>query len=311
MSLTDRDRKIVMVLVPLLVVLGYWFLLLSPKRDAAAKAGEALAQQEQKRDDALAKANQAQAAKGQFATKYASLVRLGKAVPTSLDMPTLMVQLDAAARGTGIRFSKIATGDEEGGAGGGGASTPPPAGGSGGGGSGGGGSTPAQGAGAQGGKGGDASSQAGGNAAPKDQAGSGAGAQPQSGGTAGAAGGAQPGGASGACAPGLECVPLQFEFSGGFFDLADFFHRLKRFVRVANDRIAVQGRLMTVDQFKFSSGEESFPSLKAEVTATIYLAPKAEGATAGATPSGPNTPAGGAAKPAATPPAPPTATATP
>ena len=57
MSLTDRDKKIALVLIPLLVLLGYWFLLLTPKREEAAKAGEALAQQEQRRDAARERAN--------------------------------------------------------------------------------------------------------------------------------------------------------------------------------------------------------------------------------------------------------------
>jgi hypothetical protein len=86
----------------------------------------------------------------------------------------------------------------------------------------------------------------------------------------------------------LETVPLDFEFDGSFFDLADFFHRMKRFVRVANDQIIVRGRLLTVDSFSFDSADDSFPSLKASVHATIYLAPKAQGVSAGASPSGPS-----------------------
>jgi hypothetical protein len=122
--------------------------------------------------------------------------------------------------------------------------------------------------------------------------------------------------AGGTAAPGLETVPLTLEFKGNFFDLADFFHRLKRFVRVAGEDVSVKGRLITVDGFKFSSDTSTFPKLKAEVTATVYLSPKAEGATAGATPQGP-TPAGTtpppAGSPATTPPAPvtPAATTTP
>ena len=42
MSLTDRDRKIIFILVPLALVLGYWFLLLSPKRAEESKVHTAL-----------------------------------------------------------------------------------------------------------------------------------------------------------------------------------------------------------------------------------------------------------------------------
>jgi hypothetical protein len=115
----------------------------------------------------------------------------------------------------------------------------------------------------------------------------------------------------GAAAPpaALETVPLQLEFVGDFFRLADFFHDVKRLVNVVNTNVIVNGRLVTVETVKFSSDPELFPRIKAELGATIYLSPKAQGATAGATPQGPaadvppaeTTPAGtGTAAPTAT-----------
>jgi hypothetical protein len=86
---------------------------------------------------------------------------------------------------------------------------------------------------------------------------------------------------------GLDSVPLDFEFRGSFFDLADFFHRMKRFVRVANDQLVVRGRLLTIDSFSFARPDAKATGLKAEVTATIYLTPPDQGTTAGATPAGP------------------------
>jgi hypothetical protein len=87
--------------------------------------------------------------------------------------------------------------------------------------------------------------------------------------------------------PGLDTVPLTFTFGGKFFNLADFFHRLKRFVHVANNRIAVQGRLITIDSLKFTSSATNFPNIEADVTATVYLSPQDGGTTAGATSQGP------------------------
>ena len=43
---------------------------------------------------------------------------------------------------------------------------------------------------------------------------------------------------------------------------------------------------MTIDSFSFDS-KDTFPSIETVVHATVYLAPKAEGVTAGATPQGP------------------------
>jgi hypothetical protein len=114
-------------------------------------------------------------------------------------------------------------------------------------------------------------------------------------------------------APGLESVPIDLVFEGDFFHLADFFHRVKRFVHVADKRIRIGGRLMSIESLTFTSDPEQFPTLKADLKATVYLTPQAEGETAGATPQGPGqpVPAAGSA-PAAPAPAPtPTATATP
>jgi hypothetical protein len=86
-------------------------------------------------------------------------------------------------------------------------------------------------------------------------------------------------------------VPLEFTFDGTYFDLADFFHELKRFVRVANQQLVVRGRLLTVDALSFDSSQ-SFPKIKASLKARIYLVPKNQGPTAGATPSGPSAPSG-------------------
>ena len=123
MNVTDRDRKIMLLLVPLIVFGAYWFLLLAPKREEAATAQEDLVVQEQRRDDAEARAASLAGARTSFAADYAELVRLGKAVPTSVDMPTVLVQLEDAARGTKIKFIRITAQEREAAPA---AATPPP-----------------------------------------------------------------------------------------------------------------------------------------------------------------------------------------
>jgi hypothetical protein len=112
-------------------------------------------------------------------------------------------------------------------------------------------------------------------------------------------------------------MPLEFQFVGNFFNLADFFHDVKRFVRLANQNVVVSGRLITIEDVKFESDPEVFPRITAELKATVYLSPKTEGTTAGATPQGPapvpgteTTPASSTAD-ASSPSPTPTATATP
>src|SRR3954466_15823961 len=100
-----------MALIPLAVVAAYWFLMLAPKREEATKVKDELTQAQSERDTAVAKADGLTAAKRRFATDYATVIYLGKSIPSNVDMPSLMVQLDRAARGTGIAFTSIKAGD--------------------------------------------------------------------------------------------------------------------------------------------------------------------------------------------------------
>jgi hypothetical protein len=280
MTLTDRDKKLVMFLLPVVVIAAYWFLLLSPQRKEAAKLGDELAQAQTERDEAVAKSQSVTSAKGDFAADFAEVLRVGKAIPTAVDMPALIVQLDRAAGGTDIQFKSVKAGQRTEAQ----PAPPPPA--------------PAEGADAGGEDAesapGEAAETAAEGAETADAASAASGADPASTGTA--APGAAAAGASGT--PGLDTVPLDFTFEGDFFDLADFFHRLKRFVYVRDDRILVGGRLMTIDSFTLSM-DDDFPNLTAQMTASVYLSPRSEGATAGATPEGP-APAGAVPAPAPT-----------
>jgi hypothetical protein len=293
-SLTDRDRKIVLILVPLALIAAYWFLLLGPKRDQESKVRTELQSAQSQRDTARQAAAQLGTAKRSYATDYATVIELGKSIPTSVDMPSLLVQLDSAARGTGIKFVDIKTGDRSTGAG----AAPASSGGSssGSGSSGSSSSAPNGGTGpnapgapsAQSGPG--QAAQTAGNAVNTANNAQSAAGLPASGGSpssGGAAGGANSGN--------LDTVPLDFEFKGSFFNLADFFHRMKRFVRVANNQIVVHGRLIVINSFSFDSSQ-TFPAIDAKVHATVYLSPKSQGVSAGATPQGP-----AASTPASTP----------
>ena len=319
-SMSDRDRKILLAIIPIVVVLAYWFLLLAPKREAASQASKDLTEQTERRDNVKAQAELARGAETDFAADYTQMVRLGKAIPSGVDMPSLIVQLDSAAAGTGIRFTRIATGERDPAAA---VAAPAPAPASG--------STPAADAGgeqAQSAPGSaaesanntaqaasqqaDAASQSGVEASDTQTSTSSGSGLPIGGGAAGTG----TAGAAGTAPAGLETVPLELEFVGNFFNLADFFHDIKRFVRVANKNVVVSGRLVTVEGVKFSSDPELFPKITAEIKATVYLSPKAQGTTAGATPQGPAGAPGTQSTPASTPagttPSPaPTATATP
>jgi Tfp pilus assembly protein PilO len=313
-TLTDRDKKIMLLLIPIVVVGAYWFLLMSPKREQASEADAALVAQESRRDLAQTRVAALSGDRSDFEADYAELVRLGKAVPTSVDMPTVLVQLEAAAAGTDIDFKRIAADEREA------AAVPAATPGTGDG------SAPADAGGTPAASGPGTASESAGNAVNDANANSGAAAEqsgvapsdtqtstPANDGSLPVGGGtAVPGatGTTGTGAPGLETVPLTLEFVGNFTDLADFFHRIKRYVETSENNVYVRGRLLTIEGVTFASEPSLFPKVTATITATAYLAPQSEGPTAGATPSGPaTTPAATAGVDAAT--TPPTATAAP
>lgn len=283
MTISDRDRRILLILLPVIVLLAYWFLILSPKRSDLKTAQDRQSTAEQERDAAVALAAQLEKARASFATDYAAVVRLGKAIPATIDSPSLLVQLDRAADGTHIDLSTVTFG-ERGAAttttttttGATGTSGPQPQGNAAAGGA------PAQ---TQPGQ----QAEAAGNAANQANQANAAATDTTVSTTAGAA---TPTPAAPAA---LDQVEVTFNFTGSYFDLADFFHRMKRFVYVANNQIFVRGRLIQISSVSFAPGTQAGATdaskagdLTATVTATVYLSPKAEGATGGATTAGPS-----------------------
>jgi Tfp pilus assembly protein PilO len=288
-TLTARDRRILMVILPIVVLIAFWFLILSPKRDDLSKARDAQHAAEQARDAAVAQANQLEAARQTFAADYATVVRIGKAIPVTVDSPSLLIQLSKATNGTHIDMNSVSFGVRAP------ATLPAPA-------------TTTTTNNLNG-----AEQPAGNAAAGGAPAATGFGQATESAGNAVAAGNAAstaagggttgptsttpptPAPASTVTPPALDSVPLTFNFTGTYFDLADFLHRLKRFVYVVGNRIIVRGRLLSIDTLAFTPGAAASsttgtsPSglLTATVGATVYLASATQGATGGATPQGP------------------------
>ena len=105
--MTRTYRILIGVVVIGAAAAAYWMLLLSPKRQEAAdletKVSVSQAQLTQTRTTLAGY----ESAKSKYQANYAQLVRLGKAVPTDDDTRSLMVQVDAAAKRSGIDFDNI------------------------------------------------------------------------------------------------------------------------------------------------------------------------------------------------------------
>lgn len=280
MTLTDRDRRILMILIPIVVLVAYWFLILSPKRNDLSTARDQQHQAEAARDQAVAQAAQLEKSQQSFAADYAAVVRLGKAIPATVDAPSLLIQLDRASHGTHIDFQSATFGARASGTAVPVATTSGPAQPNG--------NAAAGGAPAQTGFG--KATEAAGNAVTTANTAATAAAGTSTTTTTTAATPTTSGPSTTTTA--LDTVPLTFNFQGTYFDLADFFHRLKRFVYVANNQIFVRGRLLTIDTLSFAPGAQTSTGgasgqLLATVGATVYLSPASQGATGGATPAGP------------------------
>lgn len=84
---------------------------------------------------------------------------------------------------------------------------------------------------------------------------------------------------------GLDAVPVQLTFTGEFFGLADLFHRVQRFVTMANRDLQIRGRLIKIDDLTLASS--SFPDITATIGATVYMASGGDDPAAKATAVGP------------------------
>jgi Tfp pilus assembly protein PilO len=87
---------------------------------------------------------------------------------------------------------------------------------------------------------------------------------------------------------GLAVMPYSLSFSGSFFHIADFIKGIDSLVGTGAERVAVDGRLVTLDGFALSAaGDGGFPRLNASFAVTTYVTPPTQGVTAGATPAAP------------------------
>lgn len=313
--MSRRDTYIVTVIAALAAVAAFWFLALAPKREKLSALDQDVASAQQALDQA--KQEKVKFAQDQvaFPRLYASLGRLGKAVPAEEDVPSLLVQLNHAAAKANVNFHSVelkldlaekieqAAAESSASASAGAAAPGAPATGEGGQ------TTPP--AGGEAAPAGGEAAPAGGEAAPAGGATGTAGATGAAGSTATASAGAPAAGTTsdpGTPSPAeaaFKALPFEYKFRGDFFDLEDLIHNVTRLVERRNQELAITGRLITIQGFSMKRG-------RITVLATTYMLPADQGLLAGATAQGPATdPAApqAAAAGSATP-APPTAAVT-
>jgi Tfp pilus assembly protein PilO len=241
---TSRDRIIIVVVLVAAVLAGVWFVGLAPKRKEAADLSSQIDTAKQQLAEAEQSAGQARQAKARYDGDYAAVATLGKAVPKSDAVPSLVYQLQSAAHDARIDFKslKIAGNGAQ-------ASPTAPAAAS---------AAVAKSSNASGssstGANGSTTPSTGATPAPATQA---------------ATASLPPGAAVGSA--GFPTMPFSFVFNGSFFDMERFLREVQRFVRVDGKNVDVRGRLLSVDGFALSAGPTGFPSVRASISATAYV----------------------------------------
>jgi Tfp pilus assembly protein PilO len=106
-----RTNKILLAVVAAVAALcAFYFLALAPKREEIAKLDADVAAKSAEVEQARATLATYEQAKASYKSNYATLARLGKAVPADDDVRSLLVQLESAADRSGVDFSKIELG---------------------------------------------------------------------------------------------------------------------------------------------------------------------------------------------------------
>jgi Tfp pilus assembly protein PilO len=279
------DRTVLLAIPVVVLLLGFYFMVLSPKREEAAKLDEEITNLQSQIGQQEQVATFAEQARQEFPTYYGRMVTLGKAVPEQGDQASMLVQLNSIANRTDLAFRGLTLGEGTGDGTGQTAAAP---------------AAPAP------------AAPTDPNAAPPPEGA----APPAEGGAAPAssttstatatAGTAPPAPATEAVAAnlpigasvgpaGLPTLPYDFEMSGGYFEVADFIGQVDKLVQSNEgpEAVSVNGRLLTVDGFALKfEGEEpgAGPVLETQFVMTSYVTPAAQGLTLGASPGGPAVP---------------------
>jgi hypothetical protein len=278
--MTRRDRLMILTVLGVALLVGFWMFVLSPQREAAAGAKAQVETARTALAAAQAKVTSGKAAQAAFRRDRATIVKIGRAVPETDDIPTLITQLETLAKKHKVYFVKyvVATGGEGGGAA---ASTP------------------------------SASSSASSSSTTTQP-----GAEKANSSTEAVAPLYPPGSVQ--MTGGLGRTPVTLGLKGTYFNLEKYLRAVQRFAVLSQNNERAKGRLLIVDGFSYTSGDLVFRDLgskksgterwlDAELSASVYFAPPLEAPSASTAAA----PAASAATPAAgTAPAPSTGTAT-
>jgi hypothetical protein len=105
---TQRDRTVVTVVVVLAAIVASWLLFIAPERSQAGRLEAQISSAQRQLAVEQSAVAAGESARHQYASYYAEVARLGEAVPSDDEVPSLIYQLQSAAEETGIDFRSLA-----------------------------------------------------------------------------------------------------------------------------------------------------------------------------------------------------------
>jgi Tfp pilus assembly protein PilO len=283
----SNERVIFLGVAIVALAIGFYLLVLGPKRDKASELKGQVDQLHASITAAEQQASYGEQARQDFPKYYGRMVVLGKAVPAEADTASLLVQLNSVSHQTKVDLRSIALSQDGSGSGTTtGATTPaaPP-------------TSPTGAASAAASTASTASS-----ATPTSTT-----ASPTGAATSGAAPAAAPTGATATAAPateasaaalplgsvvgpaGLPTLPYSVNLWGSYFDVSNFIGKIDGLVEpvASGTQLSPDGRLLTIGGFSLQlTGTGPSPRLKADFVLNAYST-GSEGLTLGASPSAP------------------------
>lgn len=103
--MTKRDRLMLLAVLAVALLGGFWMLVLSPQRKAAADAETQVETARTELGAAQQQLSSARTAEDAYRRDRTTVVKLGRVVPESDDIPTLITQLSALARKEKVEFN--------------------------------------------------------------------------------------------------------------------------------------------------------------------------------------------------------------
>lgn len=108
--MTGRDRMVLMVVAVLAVLVGGWVLVVSPERSKVSQQEAQVASARSELQGAQAQEASARSAEAGYRKAYSAVVNLGKAVPPSEEVPSLVYELDQVSHQRNVNFNSISSG---------------------------------------------------------------------------------------------------------------------------------------------------------------------------------------------------------